>query len=146
MIDSIFRNKGKWLAATVVFLALFALWRFGTFDHALANWGLNAKPCARNGLGATFCGKELEERQQQQRTLESERQHREARLEAEATERKKKTEEQQARIQAEGRAARRHSEEEQAALRHSQEETQQRLAEQSREAQEAIKQSVEQSG
>lgn len=40
-------------------------WHAGTFDHLLYNVGLNAKPCARNGFGAVFCGKELEERRQQ---------------------------------------------------------------------------------
>jgi hypothetical protein len=45
----------------LVLLVLFAGWRSGTFDHALYNVGLNAKPCARNGFGATFCGQELTE-------------------------------------------------------------------------------------
>jgi hypothetical protein len=48
------------LIVLIVFV-LFAGWRAGTFDHALVNVGLNAKPCARNGLGATFCGQELTE-------------------------------------------------------------------------------------
>jgi hypothetical protein len=39
---------------------LIALWSRGTFDHTLVNVGLNAKECARNGFGATFCGDELD--------------------------------------------------------------------------------------
>jgi FlaG/FlaF family flagellin (archaellin) len=49
------------VAITVVLVALFAAWHAGTFDHVLYNVGLNAKPCARNGYGAVFCGAELEE-------------------------------------------------------------------------------------
>jgi hypothetical protein len=48
------------LAAGLVVLLLVG-WRAGTFDHVLVNVGLNAKPCARNGFGAVFCGKELTE-------------------------------------------------------------------------------------
>lgn len=33
----------------------------GSFDRALSGVGLNFHECKRNGLGATFCGKELEE-------------------------------------------------------------------------------------
>lgn len=44
-------------------LVLFGVWHAGTFDHALVNIGLNAQKCARNGFGATFCGKELDEYQ-----------------------------------------------------------------------------------
>src|ERR1700722_17206571 len=49
------------LLLVVAVLVLFAMWRAGTFDHALVNVGLNAKSCARNGFGATFWGSELEE-------------------------------------------------------------------------------------
>lgn len=57
------RRRGR--AATVLMalaiLVLIALWRGGTFDHALYPIGLNAKECARNGFGAVFCGEELTE-------------------------------------------------------------------------------------
>jgi hypothetical protein len=48
----------------ILVVALFAAWRAGTFDHALVNVGLNAHDCARNGFGATYCGKELDKYRQ----------------------------------------------------------------------------------
>jgi hypothetical protein len=61
-------SKTKWhqrlgvrLLIVAVVLILVAAWRAGTFDQALYKVGLNAKECARNGLGATFCGQELTE-------------------------------------------------------------------------------------
>jgi ribosomal protein L12E/L44/L45/RPP1/RPP2 len=52
----------RWqLLTIVVALLLFAGWRAGTFDRVLSNVGLQAHECRRNGLGATFCGKELDE-------------------------------------------------------------------------------------
>jgi len=55
-------QRAAWrLLIVVAVLVLVAAWRAGSFDHALVNVGLNAKPCARNGFGATFCGTELEE-------------------------------------------------------------------------------------
>lgn len=41
-------------------LALAGLYLHGSFDRPLSSIGLNYHECARNGLGATFCGKELE--------------------------------------------------------------------------------------
>lgn len=38
---------------------LFASWRAGAFDHALAPVGMAAHECAQNGFGATYCGDEL---------------------------------------------------------------------------------------
>ncbi len=40
---------------------LVALYVHGSFDRPLSNVGLNWHECARNGLGATFCGEELTE-------------------------------------------------------------------------------------
>ena len=55
-------QRAAWrLLIVAAVLVLIAAWRAGSFDHALVNVGLNAKPCARNGFGATFCGTELEE-------------------------------------------------------------------------------------
>jgi hypothetical protein len=54
----------RWSWRLLILLALvlvFAGWRAGTFDRVLVNVGLNAKPCERNALGATFCGQELAE-------------------------------------------------------------------------------------
>jgi hypothetical protein len=42
-------------------LVIIALYLHGTFDRALSGVGLNYNECARNGLGATFCGNELDE-------------------------------------------------------------------------------------
>jgi hypothetical protein len=57
-------RRRRWLLAGGIVL-VFLLWRAGNFDHALYNVGLNAKDCARNGLGATFCGRELDHYRQQ---------------------------------------------------------------------------------
>lgn len=57
------RNRSNRFAIVAVSLILLLgyLWSQGTFDHALLPVGLNAKPCARNGFGAVFCGQELTE-------------------------------------------------------------------------------------
>jgi len=39
---------------------LVAAWQSGMFDKALHNVGLNAKDCATNAFGATFCGDDLD--------------------------------------------------------------------------------------
>jgi len=54
--------------AVVGAVLVLALWRAGTFDYALVDWGLNAKDCARNDFGAVYCGDELA--RQQSRALE----------------------------------------------------------------------------
>jgi hypothetical protein len=55
-------QRAVWrLLIVIAALVLIAAWRAGSYDHVLVNVGLNAKPCARNGFGATFCGSELEE-------------------------------------------------------------------------------------
>lgn len=52
-------SRRGWVIAVVIILAIVG-WRAGTFDKALVNVGLNAKPCATNGFGATFCGDDLD--------------------------------------------------------------------------------------
>jgi hypothetical protein len=54
-------RRGRWIAAVVVVLVLAGLYVHGSFDRVLYPVGLNAHECARNGFGATFCGKELDE-------------------------------------------------------------------------------------
>lgn len=49
-------KKGLSLGSALLIVLLIVLWRMGTFDQALVNVGLNAKPCVKNGFGATFCG------------------------------------------------------------------------------------------
>lgn len=44
-----------------LFILLVVSWAGGTFDKALVNVGLNAKPCIRNVFGATFCGDEAKQ-------------------------------------------------------------------------------------
>ena len=48
------------LGGVVIVIILVVLWSRGTFDRPLYSIGLNANECARNGFGATFCGKELD--------------------------------------------------------------------------------------
>jgi hypothetical protein len=54
-------------AVVIALAVVFTAWRGGTFDRALVNVGLNAKECARNDFGATFCGRELTEYRARQR-------------------------------------------------------------------------------
>ncbi len=54
-------SRKRIVVVAILVIAVVALWGRGTFDHALVNVGLNAKSCARNGFGATFCGQELDE-------------------------------------------------------------------------------------
>lgn len=51
-----------WLACAAVFAALAGLWVVGTFDEFLAEFGLNANPCAENLVtGNMLCGDDLED-------------------------------------------------------------------------------------
>ena len=59
-----------WVATIGVTLVLLTAWSKGTFDRALYNVGLNAKPCATNGFGATFCGDQLIEYQKRVKSLD----------------------------------------------------------------------------
>lgn len=45
----------------IIIAALAILYFTGHLDRPLYTVGLNYHECARNGLGATFCGKELDE-------------------------------------------------------------------------------------
>ena len=47
--------------ATAILVVLVYFYAFGTFDKPLSSIGLNVHECARNGLGQTFCGHELDE-------------------------------------------------------------------------------------
>lgn len=53
------RKWGVALAGLAV-AALVALYVHGNLDRPLYSVGLNFHECARNGLGATFCGSELD--------------------------------------------------------------------------------------
>jgi hypothetical protein len=49
------------LLIVLLVLGVGALYFSGRLDHLLYNVGLNYNQCARNGLGAVFCGSELAE-------------------------------------------------------------------------------------
>jgi Skp family chaperone for outer membrane proteins len=49
------------LAAIVATIVLAGFYVHGSLDRPLSSIGLNFHECARNGLGATFCGSELDE-------------------------------------------------------------------------------------
>lgn len=105
------RSKSLWLLIVLVFVVLFLAWRAGTFDHVLVNVGLNAKPCARNGFGATFCGKELEERVAAQEQAKQEGEAAEHKVQEAAEEAKREASEQEAKLKREGQEAQARSEE-----------------------------------
>jgi hypothetical protein len=48
---------------------LIGFYLHGSFDRALSGIGLNHHECARNGFGATFCGKELDQYRQRIRAV-----------------------------------------------------------------------------
>jgi hypothetical protein len=65
-------GPGFAVLVTSILVVLLYFYGFGAFDKQLAGIGLNTHECARNGLGQTFCGKELTEaRERQQRFKES---------------------------------------------------------------------------
>ncbi|MDQ6810954.1 MAG: hypothetical protein M3Z95_03525 [Actinomycetota bacterium] len=76
---------------------LIYLYAFGAFDKQLAGIGLNVNECARNGLGQTFCGKELTEARERQTELKksTEEAATKAKEEQTQTEAKAKEEQQQ---------------------------------------------------
>lgn len=60
--------------AIIVFVVVFVLvglYLHGTFDRPLYSVGLNFNECARNGFGASFCGKELDEYRERVRSLKT---------------------------------------------------------------------------
>lgn len=54
-------RRGVTVPVGLVIAVLIGLYVSGHFDRPLYSIGLNIHECARNGLGATFCGKELDE-------------------------------------------------------------------------------------
>ena len=48
-----------YIVVTVLVLTTFAMWHQGTFDHGLAQWGLNSTQCERNAFGTVYCGDEI---------------------------------------------------------------------------------------
>jgi Skp family chaperone for outer membrane proteins len=54
-------GQGFAVLATAVLVVLVYFYAFGAFDRQLSGIGLNVHECARNGLGQTYCGKELDE-------------------------------------------------------------------------------------
>ena len=70
----------------LVVLALGSLYLTGRLDHLLYNVGLNYKECARNGLGATFCGSELTEYREHTETAVREGKEAGAKIEREGKE------------------------------------------------------------
>ena len=55
------KRKGITIVVGVAIAALLGLYFTGSLDRPLYSVGLNFHECARNGFGATFCGKELDE-------------------------------------------------------------------------------------
>jgi hypothetical protein len=58
------RRKKLVLAALVAVLALGLLWSTGRMDTFLVQFGLNKNDCVKNGFGATFCGTDATNYQQ----------------------------------------------------------------------------------
>ncbi len=54
-------NTGRNIVAVIAAIVVALLYFGGTFDRALVNVGLNAKPCYQNGFGAVFCGADYDD-------------------------------------------------------------------------------------
>jgi hypothetical protein len=55
------KQKAILLGVGIALAVLLGLYFHGNLDRTLYPVGLNFRECARNGFGATFCGKELDE-------------------------------------------------------------------------------------
>jgi len=102
-----YQRASSRILIVLVLAVLVVAWRAGTFDHALVNVGLNAKPCARNGFGATFCGQELAEAQERQAQSAKESEASVVKGEEEGARIKREGEETDAKLQRESEEAQR---------------------------------------
>jgi hypothetical protein len=68
----------------LVLLAIGGFYANGNFDRILYNVGLNFHECARNGFGATFCGKELDQYRERISRVKQEGQEARAKIESAA--------------------------------------------------------------
>jgi hypothetical protein len=116
-------GPGFAVLATAILVVLIYFYAFGAFDKQLAGVGLNVHECARNGLGQTFCGKELTEQRERQREItksteeaqtkaKEEQQQTEAKAKEEQQRLETKSKEEQQRIEEQSREQQRRSEEE----------------------------------
>ena len=64
--------KRRIAAGVATAVVVIGVWATGLFDYQLAHAGLNARTCGTNGLGMTFCGKQLEAMKRQQAKVERE--------------------------------------------------------------------------
>lgn len=108
----------------LVALALAALYLHGNLDRLLYGVGLNFNECARNGLGASFCGKELDEYRERADKAKTESEESQRKLEAEQAKSREEAEASQQKAERESNALLKRSGEEQAeAERHLREST-----------------------
>jgi hypothetical protein len=109
--------------AIVAFGALVGLYFRGNLDRPLYGIGLNYHECARNGLGATFCGDELTQRRTEQQQAERKSNEEQAKLKEESETRERESNERIKRADEESKALQREATEQQETLlRKSQEE------------------------
>ncbi len=109
---------GQGIAVLCVCIVTVLAWLYvaGVFDKPLSSVGLNFHECAKNGLGQTFCGKELDEARTRARHLQEEANTEKENLERENHEREAKLEQQQRRSQEQLEANERREQETQAKL------------------------------
>jgi hypothetical protein len=111
-------GPGFAVLATAILTILIYFYAFGAFDKQLAGIGLNVHECARNGLGQTFCGKELTEARERQTEFKKSTEESEAKSKEEQQRLEAKSKEEQQRIEQQAGEQQRRSEEE---IRRSQE-------------------------
>lgn len=101
-------TKARGALIVAVVLALGGLYFSGRLDHLLYNLGLNYHECARNGLGAVFCGSELTEYRERIAKAKQESEAAERKISeasAEARQKEEAAERQEAQERADRRAA-----------------------------------------
>ena len=81
--------------AVLAAIVLAGFYIHGSFDRVLSGIGLNFHECARNGLGVTFCGSELDEYRARISRVKVESQAAAHKVETEGRERQERTNAQQ---------------------------------------------------
>jgi Skp family chaperone for outer membrane proteins len=109
-------KRGLAIAGALLIVAVVALYFHGNLDRPLYNIGLNYHECARNGLGASFCGKELDEYRERINKAKHEGEEKQHELEAEEAKSKEEAQETEARIKVESEESQRKAERESNAL------------------------------
>jgi Skp family chaperone for outer membrane proteins len=115
-------GAGFAVLATAILVVLIYFYALGAFDKPLSSIGLNVHECARNGLGQTFCGKELTEQRERVNSIKQSTEESQKKLEESEAKSKEEAARQQAKSEEEIKAQQAKSEQEAKALQQRSEE------------------------